>query len=306
MKENFPGGIWPVMLTPFTDQNEVDYDGLKELVEWYIQHQVDGLFAVCQSSEMFKLSLEERINIAGKVKEYAAGRVPVIASGHISDHLEDQKKELCAVAETGVDALILITNRMAMEEESDDIWISNTKELLEAIPENVKLGLYECPYPYKRVMTEKTTQWCADTGRFYFLKDTSCDIENIKMKLRVCEGSPLRLYNANTATLLESLEAGAYGYSGVMANMHPQLYRLLYDQFKTSDMTVLEEFLTMCALLENHCYPMNAKYYLQQENVNIGLHCRVKEEKDFLGFFKSEMLMLKHLTSLVEEKYKNN
>lgn len=305
MRENFPGGIWPVMLTPFTNQNEVDYNGLKELVEWYIQHRVDGLFAVCQSSEMFKLSLEERVNIARKVKEYAADRIPVIASGHISDNLEDQKKELCAVAETGVDALILITNRMAKEDESDDVWISNTQELLDAIPEHVKLGLYECPYPYKRVMTEKTTKWCADSGRFYFLKDTSCDIDNIKMKLRVLEGSPLRLYNANTATLLESLEAGAYGYSGVMANMHPQLYRVLYDQFESGDMTVLEEFLTMCALVENHCYPINAKYYLQQyEHLNIGIHSRVKEEKDFLSFFKSEMSMLKHLTSIAEETYK--
>lgn len=304
MGKSFPGGVWPVMITPFTDNNEVDYDGLNELVEWYIQNRVDGLFAVCQSSEMFELTLEERINIAKKVKEYSANRVPVIASGHISDNLEDQKRELCAMAETGIDALILITNRMAKIEESDDIWISNLNELLKVIPEQVKLGLYECPYPYKRLMTEKTTQWCVDTGRFYFLKDTSCDIDNIKMKLRICIDSSLKLYNANTATLLESLEAGAYGYSGVMANMHPELYNLLYSQYKKRDMTEVEEFLTMCALIENHCYPTNAKYYLQQEHLNIGLHCRVKKEEEFIETFKKEVLMLRHLTNLVKEKWR--
>ena len=53
MKEKrFPGGVWPVMLTPFTEENQVDYPALKELVEWYIENGVDGLFAVCQSSEM--------------------------------------------------------------------------------------------------------------------------------------------------------------------------------------------------------------------------------------------------------------
>ena len=75
MGENqFAGGVWPVMLTPFTDHNEVDYPALERLTEWYIENGVSGLFAVCQSSEMFFLSLEERVKIAGFVKEKAAGR----------------------------------------------------------------------------------------------------------------------------------------------------------------------------------------------------------------------------------------
>ena len=60
----FNDGVWPVMLTPFTDDNEVDYEALGKLVDWYIENGVAGLFADCQSSEMFYLSLEERIKIA--------------------------------------------------------------------------------------------------------------------------------------------------------------------------------------------------------------------------------------------------
>ena len=36
MIDYFPGGVWPVMLTPFTENNEVDYVGLAALTEWYI------------------------------------------------------------------------------------------------------------------------------------------------------------------------------------------------------------------------------------------------------------------------------
>ena len=36
MKE-FPGGVYPVMLTPFTSENKVDYESLGKLVDWYIQ-----------------------------------------------------------------------------------------------------------------------------------------------------------------------------------------------------------------------------------------------------------------------------
>ena len=73
MENRFPGGSWPVMLTPFTEDNKIDYDGLKELVDWYIKNGVSGMFAVCQSSEMFYLSLEERVKYAAKTVEFAAG-----------------------------------------------------------------------------------------------------------------------------------------------------------------------------------------------------------------------------------------
>ena len=196
MTKKFPDGVYPVMLTPFTENNEVDYESLGRLVDWYIKKGVNGLFADCQSSEMFFLSLEERVKISEFVKKRAAGRVPVVTSGHISDSLENQAKELTAIAETGADALILLTNRLAKEEESDEIWLENLKKLLGMIPKNIPLGFYECPYPYKRIISPKLLKWCADTGRFYFIKDTSCDIKNMKAKLEVIKGTNLKLFNA--------------------------------------------------------------------------------------------------------------
>ena len=301
---NFPGGVWPVMLTPFTKENNVDYNALGELIEWYIRNGVSGLFAVCQSSEMFFLSLEERVEIARFVKEKAAGRVPVIASGHISDSLEDQVTELNAVAKTGVDAVILITNRMAKQDESDEIWYSNLEKLLDQIPADVKLGFYECPYPYKRVLTKELTEKSAQSGRFYFLKDTSCDIRNIEMKLSVCRDTNLKVYNANTATLLESLKLGAAGYSGVMANSQCRLYDRLTRDFAAEDMSDLSDFLTACALIEYQCYPVNAKYYLgKYENISMETTCRTKSDTLLTETFKKEVDVLYRLTKKADKKY---
>ena len=47
---------WVTMITPFTENGEVDYKGIDKVVEWYIQNGIDGIFSVCQSSEMFFLS----------------------------------------------------------------------------------------------------------------------------------------------------------------------------------------------------------------------------------------------------------
>ena len=263
MTKEFPNGVYPVMLTPFTENNEVDYEALGKLVDWYIEKGVNGLFADCQSSEMFFLSLEERVKIGEFVKKHADGRVPVVTSWHISDSLEDQAKELTAIAGTGADAVILLTNRLAKENESDEVWLENLKKLLEMIPKDVPLGFYECPYPYKRIISPELLKWCANTGRFYFIKDTSCDIENMKAKLEVIKGTNLKLFNANTSTLLETLELGASGYSGVMANFHPELYVKLCNIYKedSSKARKIADFLTVASLIERQVYPVNAKFY---------------------------------------------
>lgn len=301
-KNNFPGGVWPVMLTPFTKENKVDYQALGELIQWYKENGVSGLFAVCQSSEMFYLSLEERVEIARFVKE-TAGSLPVIASGHISDSFEDQVKELKMIGDTGVDAVILITNRLAKEEESDEVWKENLDKLLAELPEDLKLGFYECPYPYKRVLSKEMAKYCAETGRFYFLKDTSCDIHNIKDKLEVCRETNLKVYNANTATLLESLMAGAAGYSGVMANMQAKLYEKLCRDYEKENLEKLSDELTICALIERQVYPVNAKYYLQQEGLNIETCSRTQDQKELNETAKKEVKMLRRITQNMKKEY---
>ena len=87
MNKKFPDGVYPVMLTPFTEENKVDYESLGRLVEWYIASGAAGLFADCQSSELFFLSLEERVEIARFVKEKAHGRRMGQASNRKADSI---------------------------------------------------------------------------------------------------------------------------------------------------------------------------------------------------------------------------
>ena len=143
---------------------------------------------------MFFLNNKERTAIAGFVKEITGGRVPVIASGHVSDTIEDQIEELKMMADTGVEALVLVSNRLALEDEDGDIWKRNAEKILDKIP-GIPFGIYECPYPYKRLMSEKLLKWCASTDRFMFLKDTCCDLGQLSDRLRAVKGSNLKIYN---------------------------------------------------------------------------------------------------------------
>lgn len=299
----FPGGVWPTMVTPFTRHGDVDYAALGAMVDWYIGHGVSGLFAVCQSSEMFMMSLADRTGVARFVKERARGRVPVIASGHISDGIENQAGEVSAMADTGVDAVILISNRLAKPFEGDEVFLERLELLLERIPAGIPLGFYECPFPYKRLLSPRVTEWCAKQGRFAFLKDTCCDIGMIREKLAIVKDTPFKLYNANTSTLLASLRDGATGYSGVMANFQPELYAWLCDHADDPRADALSDALTVCSLIERQGYPLNAKYSLSLEGLPVEPVCRAFADSRPGPTFFEEVRMLHRLTARLHDEY---
>jgi len=301
---NYPGGVYPVMLTPMTRKGEIDEQGLRALIEWYIDHGVNGLFASCQSSEIHKMNLEERIRIAKITVDAAAGRVPVVASGHTSEDFEDQVRELNEMAESGVDAVITITNHAARADESDDVWMKNMDRLLERIDPAVHLGAYECPTPYKRLMTPTMIKHIAETNRFYFLKDTCCDCATIKEKLDAIAGTNLKLYNANTTTLLQSMRDGAPGYSGIMANFHPELYVWLCDNIHHPNAEKVQAVLSICSLIERQLYPVNSKFHLKEiEKLPITTFCRNQDDSLLNETFKMEVYNMDQLCNDAYERY---
>jgi len=281
MKKNY-SGCWPTMITPFTADNKVDFKALADIVEWYVRRGCDGIFAVCQSSEMFFLSEREKLDIARAVRDAAAGRVKVIASGHTADDPSKQIEELGNMAETGVDAVVLVANRMAKKEEGEDVFRRNADRIFSELP-GVTFGLYECPYPYLRLLSDEFLADCAKTGKLVFLKDVSCAREIQDRRVGLVKGTELALFNANTSTLLDSLKAGYDGYNGVMANFHIDLYKWLYEHFEEEPALAREvsDFLTIAAVIEMRTYPVCAKYHMNITEVPMTLVTRSKNAADF-------------------------
>lgn len=294
--------VWPVMLTPFTQTGAVDFDGLERLIEWYEQSGVSGLFAVCQSSEMFFLSLRERVQIAKFVKEHA--HVPVVSSGHVSADLDDQIDEINRLADTGVDAVILVTNRLACDGEPGDVWMENLQRILNATPAQTQLGFYECPAPYKRLISDEELRFCAQSGRFGFMKDTCCDLATLKRRAQILSGTPMRLYNANVSTLLDSVLVGAHGFSGIMANFHPDLYVWLMNNYEKYPQHAkkLQAALTMGTLMEGQWYPVNAKYHLKNiVGLPIEPYSRSRRQAGLMETFKDEVRQLETMAQWLRD-----
>ena len=284
MRNPIKNGVWPTMITPYCVDGSIDHGAVREIAAWYVGKECQGIFAVCQSSEMFQLTLKERTALAKTVMNAAQGKVDVIVSGHTSGSLFGQLEELKAMADTGAKAVVLVTNRLAECGENDDVWIRNAERVLNALP-GIRLGLYECPYPYKRLLSKKVIQWCANARQFDFLKDTCCNADMIRERLiwiRAAGNEEFKLFNANSATLLQSLRDGAAGFSGVMANFHPDLYAWLVKEHARQPKKAerLQAFLTLASQVES-MYPVCAKYHMNLEGITMHLKSRSTDEALF-------------------------
>lgn len=280
--DTLPGGLWPVMLTPFLDNNQVDTDGLQVLTDFYISAGARGLFTNCLSSEMFQLTDEERLHIIRSVVKATGSRVPVVASGTFSSDMVRCSEFIKQVYDAGAEAVIIITNQLAEMNEDEDI-VKTHIELLLTLTGEIPLGLYECPAPYKRLLSPELMQWLGKTNRFFYHKDTSCDLESIKAKLAATRGTLLSLYNANTATALASIENGAAGISPIGANFYPELYAFLIREYEaygnTENLAPLNAQLDIMDAIADQHYPFSAKLFLQQRGLPISTACRIPSGK---------------------------
>jgi len=304
MIKKIPNGVYPTMITPFTADNKIDYNAVEQLLEWYASKKVDGIFAICQSSEIFALDFDERLALIDFIMKHRPEGVVIVASGHCADDLDRQAYEANKIIETGVDAYVFISNRFAAESEDDDVLLKNMYYVIDKIPE-IALGVYECPYPYKRLLTPYVLKTMAEDPKFQFIKDTCCSVPQLREKLDALKGSDLRIFNANAATLLDSLNDGAAGFSGIMANFYPEIIGeecrcYISDPDRAQK---LQDFVGFCSAAEGQSYSCNAKYFLQLEGLDITTKSRLCDENTLDELKRISTRQLHSMTAFYREMF---
>lgn len=263
----------PVMITPFNLKAKVDLDVVSALVEFYLAAGVKGFFANCLSSEMFSISEDERLELTRHVVDRVNGRVPVVATGSFGFTIEDKAEFTKSIYDTGIDAVVLITGHFAKIEDGDEVLLRNFEKMF-SLTGNIPLGLYECPAPYKRILSAPVFKILIDTGRLIYHKDTSIEQEQVKAKLDVIkEHDAFEFYDAHTPNASFSLRMGAKGMSSISGNFYPEIMVWLCDHAANpkwqSEVDWIQSELSRVDPLIHQAYPMSAKYFLQKRGLPV-------------------------------------
>ena len=275
---NTEKGFIPVMLTPFKDNGEIDYRGLTELTAFYLKAGASGLFANCLSSEMFELSPAEMLQMVRHIVQVADGSVPVVATGTFAGTIAEQAAFVKQVYDQGVEAVIVTTGLMAGEHASEAEFNQCIFELLD-LTEDVPLGFYECPVPFKRVLSPAQLCLFVETGRVIYHKDTSLDIGQVRKKNELtARFEKFGLYDAYMEHAVDSLGSGSAGLSCIQGNFFPELVVWLCKNYHVpelkAEVNLVQQFFTDEMDVMHQNYPIIAKYYLQSQGLGISTFTR--------------------------------
>jgi 4-hydroxy-tetrahydrodipicolinate synthase len=99
-------GLSVALVTPFRD-GDVDYDGLRELVDWHVEQGTDCVCPVGTTGESPTLSHEEHDRVIATVVEQAGGRIRVMA-GTGSNSTAEALRLTKHAARVGADGALVV------------------------------------------------------------------------------------------------------------------------------------------------------------------------------------------------------
>ena len=241
-KEN-KDGIYSLMLTPYFEDRTIDYATYEKYTEWQVSQGVDHLFAVCGSSEMTKLTLEERLKLATLTAKHK-GNTTIVATANIEATVEENIEEIKKMEQTGVDGLVLTTKGLG---DDDDKIVDYITKLLDVA--SLPVFLYEFPGFRPHLMSGKAYGELAKTGKIWGIKDTTSTFEGIKDKIDNKYESTI--IQANMPFLWDSYVAGARGVMATPTSCGGAFFQRFHEAFVSGDMKLAEQRYNEIILLDN-------------------------------------------------------
>ena len=256
-------GVYALMLTPFNDDLTINYDVYAEYTEFQVATGAGHLFAVCGTSEMAEMTLDEREKLAKLTVKYANG-TPIVATANLEPSWFAQVDEVKRMSQTGVDGLVFITKGMHDDPERQFTYLNELAQHTE-----LPLFLYEFPGVRPHKMEADVYKRLVDTGRFYGIKDTTSNLPDILEKIAVQGES--NVLQANIPLLFAAWKAGARGVMATPTSCGAQLFQKMWDAFTAGDMKTAEEYYQYIILLDcaiDSGFNVSAKYLVQLQGIS--------------------------------------
>ena len=220
-------GTFTALVTPFNTDGSVDYVALRNLVEWQIANDVDGLVPVGTTGESPTLANDEHLKVIAETVSIAKGRARVIAgtgANATSEALELTQEAL----KLGADATLQVTPYYN-KPNSEGLY----RHFSVIADVGLPVVLYNVPGRAGKEIPLELVVRLAENPQIVAIKEAAGSVERVSAIRNACE---LTVLSGDERLTLPMLSVGASGVISVASNVIPAEMSKLVRLARAGDM----------------------------------------------------------------------
>ncbi len=265
-------GAGVALITPMKEDGSVNYEKLKELVNWQIENKTDAIIACGTTGESSTLDDKEHRKVIEEVVKETNGRVPVIA-GTGSNNTQ-YAIELSKEAEKlGADGVLIVSPYY--NKASQLGLVKHYSTIADNI--NIPLIIYDVPSRTGCKISIDTFKTLANHENIVGVKAASGVISDIATLASEC-GDKLTIYSGNDDQIVPIMSLGGKGVISVISNVIPKethdICQLYLDGECHKSMKMQLDFIDLAHTLFIDVNPIPVKDAMNMMGMEVG-PCRL-------------------------------
>lgn len=227
-------GSGVALITPFNDKNEINFEKLRELLEFHIANKTDAVIVTGTTGESSTMSDEEKLAVIKFSVETVNKRIPVI-TGTGSNNTKHAVEMSIKAQELGADGLLVVTPYYNKGNEKGIY--NHYKIIAESV--DIPVILYNVPGRTGVNLSINLLKKLAQIKNIIAIKEAS---GNISYAAEIAREVPeLDIYSGNDDMTVPLLSLGGKGVISVSANIIPEtVHNMTYAFFERDNDTARE------------------------------------------------------------------
>nr|WP_315093649.1 4-hydroxy-tetrahydrodipicolinate synthase [uncultured Neisseria sp.] len=211
-------GSLVALITPMNQDGSINYEQLRDLIDWHIKNGTDGIVAVGTTGESATLPVEEHLAVIEATVKHVNKRIPVIAGTGANNTVEAIALSQAA-EQAGADYTLSVVPYY--NKPSQEGIYQHFKAIAEAT--SIPMVIYNVPGRTVVSMSNDTILRLAEIPNIVGVKEASGKIgSNIELINSVPEG--FAVLSGDDPTGLPFMLCGGHGVVTVAANVAPKLF----------------------------------------------------------------------------------
>ena len=215
MKKNQWKGIFPALLTPFTNQDKIDYAMFEKNLDAQMEAGITGIVLGGSLGEASTLSGTEKRELLKEAVKMVNKRLPVIST--IAEKSTSEAIACARNAEAdGADGLMMLPPMQYKADDREIVTYFKTVAASTSLP----IMIYNNPVDYKLEVTIDMFEELASIESIHAVKESTRDVTNVT-RMRNKFGDRYQILCGVDTLALEEILLGADGWLGGLVDAFP-------------------------------------------------------------------------------------